>query len=333
MAGNKKTDEDSLPRVAVSVGDPSGIGPEVAAAAARDEAVRRACRPVLFWPRSLAPPDVDAELVEVGGREDPSGAAALASLEGALDAVTRGGLEAMATAPMSKERTAAVEPGFTGHTEWLARRSGLDPREVVMIFTGPRVRTACVTRHVPLSEVPSLLDGRDVAWASVLLHAHLHHELGIERPRIAVAGLNPHASDGGLLGAEERTIIAPAVDRARRVLARLREGGTITGPLAADGAFRDHVLGVHDAVLGMFHDQATIASKIADPFLGVNTTAGLPFVRTSPDHGTADALAGSGRADPGSMRQALLLAARLAVRSGALRHRLEELREALRSTD
>jgi 4-hydroxythreonine-4-phosphate dehydrogenase len=205
----------------------------------------------------------------------------------------------------------------------------VDARDVVMIFSGPRVRTACVTRHLPLAEVPGSLTRRDVAWAALLLWGHLRWELGIESPRLAVCGLNPHASDGGILGDEEERVVAPAVADLRDALVRLGEGGEIVGPAAADAAFRDHALGRHDGVLAMFHDQATIPAKLADPFLGVNYTAGLPFVRTSPDHGTADDLAGTGRADPRSMREALLLAARIASCRSGLRSRLEQLRSLL----
>ncbi|MBW2263817.1 MAG: 4-hydroxythreonine-4-phosphate dehydrogenase PdxA, partial [Deltaproteobacteria bacterium] len=148
-------------------------------------------------------------------------------------------------------------------------------------------------------------------------------------PRLAVCGLNPHASDGGIMGDEEERVIAPAVAALRGAVARLGGKGELVGPVAADAAYRDHVLGRHDGVLAMFHDQATIAAKLADPFLGVNYTAGLPFVRTSPDHGTADDVAGTGRADHRSMREAVLLAARIVSCRSGLRRRLDELRAAL----
>lgn len=324
MPGNKKSDCV----VAVSVGDPAGIGPEVAVAAARNESVLASCRPVLFWPRGVDGPGEGIESMAVGEQGDGPAASAMASLEAATEAVMSGTCQALVTAPLSKERVAQIVPGFTGHTDWLAERAGVRPEDVVMIFSGPRVRAACVTRHVALSRVPGILDGGQVAWATLLVWGHLRWDLGLEAPRVAVCGLNPHASDGGLMGREEEEIVAPAVDRAREAVSRLG-GGSISGPVAADGAFRDHVLGKTDGVVAMYHDQATIAAKLADPFRCVNTTAGLPFVRTSPDHGTADDIAGTGSADPGGMREAVLAAARLASREGALRHHLDSLRSVL----
>ncbi len=327
MPRDKKT--DGLPRVAVCAGDRCGVGPEVSLSAVRDEQVLAACRPVLFWHAGPdRPPDL-ADVVVVGRGDASPARAAIACLEAAVDAVLGGDAAALVTAPVSKERTAAVLPDFRGHTEWLALRASVDPRHVAMIFSGPRVRTACATRHVALSAVPAALSPAHVAWAGLLLWGHLHWELGITSPRLAVCGLNPHASDGGILGDEEARVVAPAVSCLRDAVARLGGSGRIAGPVAADAAYRDHVLGRHDGVLAMFHDQATIAAKLADPFLGVNYTAGLPFVRTSPDHGTADDLAGTGRADHRSMREAFLLAARIASCRAGLRHRLDELRAAL----
>jgi 4-hydroxythreonine-4-phosphate dehydrogenase len=328
MPGDKKT--DGLPRVAVSAGDSRGVGPEVSLAAVRDPRVLAACRPVLYWHAGLDRPR-DAGDVVVCGRGDAGPArAALDCLEASVDAVRAGEAAALVTAPVSKERTAAVLPGFRGHTEWLAGRASVDESDVVMIFSGPRVRTACVTRHVALSAVPGSLSIRDIAWSGLLLWGHLHWELGIASPRLAVCGVNPHASDGGILGHEEERVIAPAVDDLRAAVSRLGGATDLVGPVAADAAYREHVLGRHDGVLAMFHDQATVAAKLADPFLAVNLTAGLPFVRTSPDHGTADDLASTGRADHRSMREAILLAARIASCRSGLRHRLDDLRAALR---
>jgi 4-hydroxythreonine-4-phosphate dehydrogenase len=280
VAGHKKMER---PRIAVSLGDPDGVGPELARAAARSERVLDVCEPVLF----------------------PGGP--LESLEAAVSAVERGECRALTTAPLSKERMGRLVPGFTGHTEWLAERAGLSPTDVVMIFSGPRVRTACVTRHVALGQVPSSLDASRIVRTTVMLRDHLDRGLGIEAPRIAVCGLNPHASESGLMGDEEERVIAPAVTRARGEVGP----GEVVGPVAADAAFREHVLGRYDGVVAMYHDQATIAAKVVDPFRGVNVTAGLPWVRTSPDHGTADDIAGTGKADPTSMVEALVLAARL----------------------
>ena len=228
-------DKKSAPAVALTCGDPSGIGPEVAVQACLDDRVRAACAPVLFWPRGLPPAGIEVATVEHGGSD---AGAALASLEAALGAVTAGSCRALVTAPVSKARMAALVPGFRGHTDWLAQRAGLRPSDLVMIFSGRRVRTACVMRHVPIRDLASLLDSGDVAWAALLLWAHLRFDLEIAAPRLAVCGLNPHASDGGLVGNEEADIVAPAVDRVRRAIAAMGEAPLIDGPLAADSSFR-----------------------------------------------------------------------------------------------
>jgi 4-hydroxythreonine-4-phosphate dehydrogenase len=247
----------------------------------------------------------------------------------AVCAVQQGRADALVTAPVHKGRMAEVVPGFSGHTEWLARRAGADPADVLMVFSGERVVTACVTRHVPLSRVAGELDERRIARAAVLLWGHVRYDLGRASARLAVCGVNPHASDGGLLGGEEARVIAPAVARAARAVEELDGRGSVTGPVAADAAFRAHVGGRYDAVLAMYHDQATVAAKLADPFRSVNVSVGLPFVRTSPDHGTADDIASSGGADPSSMETALLLAARIAARTGGTCARLDEIRRVL----
>lgn len=316
-------------RLAVSVGDTRGVGPEVAVRASLSAHVLSVCTPVLFWPRALGGPPEDLECRLVGEKEDSPARAALASLGAALEDVRGGNCHGLVTAPVNKERMASVVPGFTGHTDWLAYRTGVDPADVLMIFSGPKVVTGCVTRHVPLSDVPASLTTGRVAFCALLLWGHLRYHMGLTGPRVAVCGLNPHASDGGLLGDEERTVIEPAVHRASGALERLGEGGSIAGPLAADAAYRAHVMGDLDGVLAMYHDQATVAAKIADPFVSVNLSAGLPLVRTSPDHGTADDVAGTGRADDGSMSAAMVLAARACSREPGLEASVPLLRQAL----
>ncbi|MBW2263669.1 MAG: 4-hydroxythreonine-4-phosphate dehydrogenase PdxA, partial [Deltaproteobacteria bacterium] len=217
MFGDKKT--EGLPRVAVCAGDSLGVGPEVSLAAVRDARVLSVCRPVLFWHAGLDGPRDAGDVVVVGERGASPAQAAITCLEAGLDAVCGGEASALVTAPVNKERMAAVLPGFRGHTEWLADRASTGARDVVMIFSGPRVRTACVTRHVALSDVPGRLTPGDVTWSALLLWGHLRWELGIESPRLAVCGLNPHASDGGIMGDEEERVIAPAVAALRGAVA------------------------------------------------------------------------------------------------------------------
>ncbi len=321
MSPRQKAKPGKPARIAVSAGDPAGVGPEITDACLRDPKVMAVCRPLVFWPAGAGQPAV-ADVVVCGRIGDDPGSTAMACLEAATASVEAGECSALVTAPLSKARASMAFPGFTGHTDWLASRAGMDPARVLMIFHGEKVRTACVTRHVPLREVHAGLDGRRIAWAALVLAIHLGTGSGIRRPRIAIAGLNPHASEGGLLGSEDRDLIEPAVRLAAESAVRLRMRCELVGPLAADGAYREHVNGGWDGVLAMYHDQATVAAKVADPFRSVNVTAGLPYVRTSPDHGTADAIAGKGLAHPGSMRAALLLAARLVPRASMMRKRI-----------
>ncbi len=333
MHPDKKSVKTDRPVVAVSAGDPAGIGPEIVVDAVRSSDVLEAMTPLVFWPSCLPPPGPGVAFRLVGTTHDTPARAALACLEGALGEVESGRASALVTAPVSKERMAVEVQGFTGHTDWLASMARMEPSQVLMIFSGPRVVTACVTRHLPLSRVAATLRRSDVAWAALLLWGHLRHDLGLDRPRVAVCGLNPHASDGGLLGSEEKDIVGPAVRDARHALDLVGGEGEFTMPLAADAAFRGHVLGEYDAVLAMYHDQATVAAKMADPFVSVNVSAGLPWVRTSPDHGTADALRHTGMADPRSMKAALLMAGRIASMPRSLLSVMDALRAALESID
>jgi 4-hydroxythreonine-4-phosphate dehydrogenase len=251
------------------------------------------------------------------GRPGPEdGAAQLAWIDEAADLARDGVAAALVTGPVSKLAIARCgAPGaadFLGHTEHLGRRLGA--REVTMAFVGARLVTALVTTHLPLARVPEAVTPREVGRAAFWL-ARLLRDLGRERPRVAVAALNPHAGEGGLLGDEERRRIAPGIVVARRRLSRAGVQAELAGPVGAETAFRLAARGVYDGVVAMYHDQATIPSKLLGFGEAVNVTLGLPIVRTSVDHGTAYDLAGTGRADPRGMREAIELGARLAVHS------------------
>lgn len=310
-------------RVAISLGDPCGVGPEVVALALSDARVRDAVAPTVFGDRGALEAAARLRAVPCPGevrevtRLDPgdrvpgkpagdgaqAGAAALAYVDAAIDAVRAGEADALCTAPLSKHRTGLRAKGFAGHTEHLAARFSA---RVAMMMAGPRLRVALATNHLALAEVPKKLTEEALAFVIGLCDRELGERFGLARPRIAVCGLNPHAGDGGLFGDEEARLVAPAVARARAA------GADVFGPLAADGLFPRAAAGAFDAVVALYHDQGLIPAKLLDFRETVNVTLGLPRPRTSPDHGTADDIAGRGSADPEPMIQALLLAARLA---------------------
>jgi 4-hydroxythreonine-4-phosphate dehydrogenase len=239
------------------------------------------------------------------------GKAQLAYVRAAVEAAVRGELDALCTAPVSKEQITRAGVRFMGHTELLAASFG---REVLMLMDGPRVKVALATNHLALRDVPRALEKTRLAAQLQLLSASLQPVFG-RRPRIAVCGLNPHAGEGGLLGDEEVRTIAPAIALARR------RGVDCTGPWPADGLFARPDRMPADVVLAMFHDQALVVAKALDFDRTVNVTLGLPVPRTSPDHGVAYALAGKGKASAEPMVAALLKAAQLAAPAGRLPRR------------
>ncbi|GAC1336584.1 MAG: 4-hydroxythreonine-4-phosphate dehydrogenase PdxA [Myxococcales bacterium] len=310
--------------LAVSLGDPCGVGPEVVAAALADPRVSERIEPIVFGDRGaleeaarLRGVPLRCRLVEVtclapgeripgkpAGSGAGAGKAALAYVDAAIDAVLAGQARALCTAPLSKHRVALTAKGFAGHTEHLAARFGA---EVAMMLSGPRLRVALATNHLALAEVPRRLTAEHLAFVVRLCSRELSQRFGIARPRVAVCGLNPHAGDGGLFGDEEARLISPALAQAQR------EGIDARGPFPADGLFPRAARGAFDAVVALYHDQGLIPVKLLDFRETVNVTLGLPRPRTSPDHGTADDIAGTGTADEEPMIQALLLAARLAT--------------------
>ena len=287
----------TLPRIAITVGDPAGIGPEIAEKAAGDPAVRAVCEPVLYG----AADDPDVAVGRVSAR---AGRAAYDAIVSAVADARAGRVAGMATAPINKEAFAAAGIPWRGHTELLAHLTGA-PR-VAMMFYADVLRVVLATVHVPLADVPRLLT-RDVIEAIIGLTAAELPRFGLPSPTLAVAGLNPHAGEHGLMGLEEEATIRPAIEACRG------RGIRVAGPFPADTVFVRAMRGEFDAVVACYHDQGLIPVKLAAFGRAVNVTLGLPIVRTSVDHGTAFDIAGQGIADPSSLVHAVLLAARLAA--------------------
>jgi len=258
------------PRIGITLGDPAGIGPEIVAKALHSGKLDRR---------------YDYEIIHGTPRQ---------ALEAGARRCLAGELAALVTGPIAKRQIAP----WPGQTEFLAHVAGT--KKFAMLLTGGPLRVALVTTHAPLRKVAGLITSRRIREV-IELTEDFCRRVGIKRPRIGVAGLNPHAGEGGLLGDEERRVIAPAVKRTRA-----------TGPLPADTLFHKAYRGEFDAVVAMYHDQGLAPLKMIAFDAGVNVTLGLPFVRTSPDHGTARDIAGKGIARPDSMIAAINLAAKLA---------------------
>ncbi|MHB8667488.1 MAG: 4-hydroxythreonine-4-phosphate dehydrogenase PdxA [Burkholderiales bacterium] len=315
-----------LPVIAVTSGEPAGIGPDICLALA---ARPQPCRAVILADRELLAARADrlglalrlrafdpaqapaAGVLEVlhlpvaapvvAGRLDPANSAyVLAMLGRAVDGCTGGQFAAMVTAPVHKGVINDAGVPFTGHTEYLAALTST-PR-VVMMLVGGGLRVALATTHLALADVAGAITRESLETTLRILHRALRQRFGIAAPRILVAGLNPHGGEGGHLGREEIEIIAPVLERLRR------EGISVDGPFPADTVFTPQLLARGDCVLAMYHDQGLPVLKYASFGRGVNVTLGLPIVRTSADHGTALDLAGSGRADPGSLIAAIEMA-------------------------
>ena len=284
------------PRIAITVGDPSGIGPEVAAKAAADARVLAACEPVVY-----APPD--AARFAPGVLSGAAGRAAYDVIVRAVADAMNGAVQAVATAPVNKEAFRLAGLPWAGHTDLLAHLTGA--RRVAMMFYSDRLLVVLATVHIPLAEVPAALT-QEHLQATIALTAEAVPRFTKVPPRIAVAGLNPHAGEHGLFGGEEERAIAPAIAACRA------RGIDVSGPYPADTVFVRATRGEFDVVVACYHDQGLIPVKLIAFGQAVNVTLGLPIVRTSVDHGTAFDIAGKGVADPQSMIAAVLLAARLA---------------------
>jgi 4-hydroxythreonine-4-phosphate dehydrogenase len=297
--------------IAVTSGEPAGIGPDICLAlAAREGSVPVVVigdRDVLQARARLlgieALPDIvhvpAAAPVEPGRLDVRNARHVLEMLDCAIDGCIDGRFGAMVTAPVQKSVINDAGIAFTGHTEYLAERAHAD---VVMMLVGGGLRVALATTHLALHEVPAAITAERLERVLRVVDADLRRRFGIARPRILVAGLNPHAGEGGHLGREELDVLQPVLARARAA------GLDALGPLPADTLFTPRALAGADCVLAMYHDQGLPVLKYASFGAGVNVTLGLPFVRTSVDHGTALDLAGTGAADPGSLFEALDLA-------------------------
>ena len=322
------------PRIAITPGEPAGIGPDVTLAIAQqawDAELVAICDPQMLRQRAemLGLPLAIEVLDSPGGAPEkhqpgtlkvypialtaacepgvlnPANASyVLVTLHAAVDACLAGRCDAMVTAPVQKSVINEAGIPFSGHTELLAEAT--DTQRVVMMLATGELRVALATTHLPLRAVPDTITPALLEESLNILHSDLQSKFGIPGPRIAVLGLNPHAGEGGHMGREEIETIIPTLDRL------VEQGMNLQGPLPADTAFNPKVLDNCDAVFAMYHDQGLPTLKYAGFGKAVNVTLGLPIIRTSVDHGTALDLAGSGQADPGSMQTALELAIHMA---------------------
>jgi 4-hydroxythreonine-4-phosphate dehydrogenase len=288
-----------LPRIGITAGDPAGIGPEIAAKAAADPRVTAACEPILYG----AGPDEPIDGVRRGELSAAAGKAAHDAIVAAVRDATASRIDAIATAPINKEAFAMAGLPWPGHTELLQELTRA-PR-VAMMFYAEALRVVLATVHIALKDVPAALTSSRLR-DTIELAAEGLPRFGISRPRLALAGLNPHAGEHGVIGLEENRVLTPMVAECRAA------GIDITGPIPADTVFVRATRGEFDAVIACYHDQGLIPVKLLAFGKAVNVTLGLPIVRTSVDHGTAFDIAGRGVADPSSMIEAVLLAAKLA---------------------
>lgn len=284
-----------MPRILITLGDPAGIGPEVVERALALGGIPQGCEVAILGDRSAGIP---------GKPDARSASAALAALDQAVAALKEGRADAVVTGPVCKDGLQAIGFPFPGQTEYFAHAFGVE--DFGMLLTGKTLTVGLATIHEALAAVPELLTVERITRIGLLTAGFLSRR-GVASPRIAVAGLNPHAGENGAFGNEEALIITPAIER-------LVASGTAiySGPAVPDAVFRDAARGHFDAVIAMYHDQGLIPLKLLDFDNAVNVTLGLPKPRTSPDHGTAFAIAGKNLADPSSMIAAIRLAAELA---------------------
>lgn len=338
-AGRKKR-----PRIAITLGDPNGIGPEVVLKCLQDSRLLKFMQPLVVGAADVLkthatalgfhdlrlevvdrPPDALDEaaitVLEVAPGERTAvafgkvtaagGRLAMRAVEVATDLCQAGDADAMVTAPISKAAISQAGYASPGHTEFIAERLGAASHTMMMV--ADRLRVGLVTGHIPIWDVPKQVTHQAILDKVAIISQSLVQDFGIPRPRIAVLGLNPHAGDSGVLGREEDESIIPAIEEATE------QGHLVFGPFPADSFFALTGYRIYDAVLAMYHDQGLVPFKTLAFEEGVNFTAGLPIVRTSPDHGTAYDIAGQGKASPSSMRSALYLAIDVARRRHAQR--------------
>jgi 4-hydroxythreonine-4-phosphate dehydrogenase len=309
------------PVIGITMGDPNGISPEIVVKAVNSSEIRNICTPVIFGSNEILesaakltglktncdiydPSNFKNADLKTSRVDRKAGEASIAYIRRAVKAAMSGEVDAIVTAPISKESTHLAGSKFPGHTEMLKDLTGT--KEVVMMFDGGKFRVVLVTIHTALREVPRLITKERVLSVITITHRSLVQQFKIPKPKIVVCGLNPHAGESGAFGDEEIVHISPAIAEARKM------GISITGPLPADTLFYYANTGKWDAVVAMYHDQGLIPFKMLFFNVGVNLTLGLPIIRTSPDHGTAFNIAWKGVADPSSMIAAVGIASRLA---------------------
>ncbi|TBR18836.1 4-hydroxythreonine-4-phosphate dehydrogenase PdxA [bacterium] len=303
-------------KLVITLGDPSGIGPEITAKALsclkpKTEIIivgdkwvfnkaRKAGR-IAGNIRFIDLNNVSRRNFSFGKIKPEYGRASIEYLEKALELIGNKEADALVTCPISKEAASLSGFAYSGHTEYLLAKT--KSQYSVMMLLNNYLKISLVTTHIPISEVPSRINKQKIIKTIILTHSSLKNLFGIKNPRVVVCGINPHASDNGLIGSEENKIIKPALSLVKKSF----KG--VEGPMPSDTAVAKAMQGYYDAVIAMYHDQALIPLKLSDPKSGVNITLGLPFVRTSPLHGTAFDIAGSAKADPASLVQAIKLAA------------------------
>ncbi|MFO1249217.1 MAG: 4-hydroxythreonine-4-phosphate dehydrogenase PdxA [Alphaproteobacteria bacterium] len=306
-----KSGKDTRP-ILITMGEPSGIGPEVALAAFDHFGGKIGSHPLklvgdagIFTARKDALVATSSPVKAVPGKPSAANAAAVTeAIEMAVKACLDGDAAAIVTAPIHKSVLNAAGFAFPGHTEFLAHLTGA--RRAVMMLASDQLRVVPLTIHMPVADVPRAIDKQSVFDTGEIILTALRRDFGILNPRLAVAGLNPHAGEDGMLGREDDMVIAPAI------AALKARGFGVRGPLSADTLFHEEARKTYDAALCMYHDQALIPIKTLSFWDGVNVTLGLPIVRTSPDHGTALEIAGQGKADARSMIAAVKMAASMA---------------------
>ena len=329
--------KDPRPLITVTMGDPAGIGPEICIKALSLLEIQRICRPVIIgdskviknaakfsktsplvlneikrldegkyagqYLNILDLDNVNVSKLKIGKVSAEAGRAAIKYVEKAIDLTLAGKADAIVTAPINKEAVNKAGYSFKGHTELLAKRTGA--KHCAMMFLSDSIRVILVTTHIPLSQVAKELDRKKIVDTIKLADKSIEKLLG-KKPRIAVAGLNPHAGENGILGSEEEKIIGPAVEEASKL------GINVKGPISPDAVFYLANVGMYDIVVSMYHDQGLIPLKLLAFNRSVNVTVGLPIIRTSVDHGTGFDIAGKGWADPRSLIQAIKIAVMMA---------------------
>jgi len=330
--------QSDRPVLGITMGDPAGIGPEIIIKSLADPEIMNLCTPVVLGDIEIlrkADPNssviqklvvadelkcdlsnfpkgflvclssLDPDVTELGYPTPDTGSAMETYINAGVDLALSGAIDALVTGPITKTGLKLAGSSFHGHTELIAHKTGTD--NFAMMMAGPRLKVILTTIHIPLSQVPGRLSSREITRIINLTRDTLITRFGIKQPRLAVAGLNPHAGEQGMFGNEEADIILPAVIEAQE------KGLDITGPYPPDTVFFHAVEGRFDAVICMYHDQGLIPFKLVHFRDGVNTTIGLPIIRTSVDHGTAYDIAWTGKADPTSMKEAIKMAAVQAV--------------------